>query len=388
MRKQFRRRLAAVMLLAGLVPMLVWAVASWTLADRVLALSLEPLEDVLDRTEDRLQQIDGESPLDHELNDARLQIAQAELGRRALRRLAPWGYFGAVVVSGTLLVVAAIVLARAVSARVERLTESVAHYTRGELGYRAPERAVVRDEIDVLVRQFNEMGAQLEAQRHRLATTEALAAWQEVARTLAHDLKNPLTAMRLSVGRLARGGELVDALQAEIDVLLRMTESFAAFAKLPAPVLKPLELRALIEDVIALYGQGGPVAIALAPGSPVTLHGDPDQLRRALGNLIKNAVEASPPDAAPVDVTLAVQASDVVVTITDHGAGVPEAIEGRRLLRTLGTTKPGGSGQGLPIAAKIVHDHAGSLRLEPAPTGTGACAILRLPLDPQRTAVS
>ena len=377
MRKRFRRRLVVVMLVAGLLPFVVWALASWTLADRVLGISLEPLEEVLDRTDDRLAAVDGDTPLARDLDNARLQLANVELGRRALIRLAPWGYVGVVVLSTVLLAGAALVLARAVSGRVERLTESAGHYARGDLAHRTPERGAIKDEIDVLVRQFNDMGAKLEAQRQRLATTEALAAWQEVARTLAHDLKNPLTAMRLSVGRLARGGELVDALQAEIDVLLRMTESFAAFAKLPAPVPKQLELRALLEDVIAIY-QGGPIAIELAAGPAVELLGDADQLRRAIGNLVKNAVEATPAGGAAVAVALAVDGGDAVVTVADRGAGVAEAIEGGRLLRTLGTTKPGGSGQGLPIAAKIVHDHAGSLRLEPNPGG-GARAVVRMP---------
>ena len=377
------------MLLAGLVPMLLWAIASWVLVDRGLALSLEPLEEVLDRTDDRLAKVDPDSPVQSELDDARLQLAKVELGRRSLRRLAPWGFAAAVAVTGALLVAAAFVLARATSGRVERLTESVAHYARGELGHRTPERPVVTDEIDVLVRQFNEMGAKLEAQQRRLATTEALAAWQQVARTLAHDLKNPLTAMRLSVARLGRSGELVDALQAEIDVLLRMTESFASFAKLPAPVMKPVELRALLEDVIAIYGQAGPVAIELADGPRVEVRGDADQLRRALGNLIKNAVEASPAGGAAVQVALAADASEAVITIADHGSGVAEPIEGRRLLSTLGTTKPTGSGLGLPIAAKIVHEHAGSLRLEPADSvPSGARAVVRLPLGSAEEAVA
>jgi two-component system, NtrC family, nitrogen regulation sensor histidine kinase NtrY len=387
MRKRFRRRLVAVMLLAGLVPMLLWAIASWVLVDRGLGLSLEPLEEVLDRTDERLAKVDPDSPVQGELDDARLQLAKVELGRRSLRRLAPWGFAAAVAVTGALLVAAAFVLARATSGRVERLTESVAHYARGELGHRTPERPVVKDEIDVLVRQFNEMGAKLEAQQRRLATTEALAAWQQVARTLAHDLKNPLTAMRLSVARLGRSGELVDALQAEIDVLLRMTESFASFAKLPAPVMKPVELRALLEDVIAIYGEGGEVAIELAGGPRVEVRGDADQLRRALGNLIKNAVEASPAGGAPVQIAVAADGGDAVITIADHGSGVAEPIEGRRLLSTLGTTKPTGSGLGLPIAAKIVHEHAGSLRLEPVEP-TGARAVLRLPLGGGEEAVA
>jgi two-component system nitrogen regulation sensor histidine kinase NtrY len=166
-------------------------------------------------------------------------------------------------------------------------------------------------------------------------------------------------------------------------VLMRLTASFSDFARLPAPVFRPVELRALVEEVCALYSGGGSEATTLVAfaGAPadVAVHGDADQLRRALGNLVKNALEASPPDAGAVFATVDIEAGEAVVVITDHGPGVPEALDGRRLVRTLGTTKPGGSGLGLPIAAKIVLEHTGTLRLEPAPGG-GTRALVRLPL--------
>ncbi len=366
------------MLAAGLLPVLVWALASWTLADRVLGVSLEPLEEVLDRVDERLAEHGDAAPLRAELTGARLQLAQTELGRRALRRLAPWGLLAVVATSGGLLVIAAVFLGRALSRKLELLADSAASYARGELSHRVPEARSRGDEIDSLIRQFNDMGAQLESQRRRLETSESLAAWQEVARTMAHDLKNPLTAIRLSIARMGRAGELVDALQGELDTLLRMTESFAEFARLPAPVSRPVDLRALLEEVCALYAEGGAVAVELVPGAPAAASGDADQLRRAFGNLIKNALEASPAGGPPVRAELDVQASEVVVAITDHGTGIRAPLDGRQLVQTLGSTKPGGSGLGLPIASKIIHDHAGALRLEPAPAG-GSRAVVRLP---------
>src|SRR5262245_43827586 len=89
---RFRRRLVGVMLGAGLLPVLVWALAAWVLADRVLTISFAPLQDVLDRVDEQLAR-QGDAPqLVGELTDARLQLAQAELGRRSLQRLAPWGF--------------------------------------------------------------------------------------------------------------------------------------------------------------------------------------------------------------------------------------------------------------------------------------------------------
>jgi nitrogen fixation/metabolism regulation signal transduction histidine kinase len=384
-RKRFRRRLVAVMLVAGLLPVVVWALATQALADRVLAVSMEPLEDVLDRVDDHLAGDPAARPLTDELSGQRLQLAQAELARRSLRRLAPWGFLAVVATSATLLVVTALVFGRALSRKLEGLADAAAAYARGDLSRRVAEPRVVADEIDELVQQFNRMGVELEAQRRRLEITESLAAWQDVARTMAHDLKNPLTAIRLSLARLRSQGELVEAVEGELDVLMRLTASFSDFARLPAPVFRPLELRALLEEVCALYSGGASDAAAatvtVTPGAParVAVHGDADQLRRALGNLVKNALEASPPGAAPVAAALAVEGAEAVVAITDRGSGVAEVLDGRRLVRTLGTTKPGGSGLGLPIAAKIVLEHTGTLRLEPAPGG-GTRALLRLPL--------
>src|SRR5262245_7525297 len=214
--RRFRRRLVAVMLGAGLLPFLVWGAASWGLVGRVLSLSLVPLEEVLDRVDETLAREPAHAPLAQEVRDSRLQLSQAELARRSLLRLAPWGFAGVAAVSAALLAAAALVFGRALSGRLERLTEAIAAYARGDLSRRVPEPARAGDELDLVIHQFNEMGEELDAQRRRLEVSEALAAWQEVARVLAHDLKNPLTAMRLSLARLSRAGDVPAARAAEL----------------------------------------------------------------------------------------------------------------------------------------------------------------------------
>ena len=382
----------AVMVAAGLLPFLVWGAASWSLAARVLSLSLVPLEDVLERVDEALGRDPGTTGLAAELRESRLQLAQAELARRSLLRLAPWGFATVASVSAALLAAAALLLGRALSGRLERLTEAIAAYGRGELSRRVPEEPRPGDELDLVIHRFNEMGAELDAQRRRLEVSEALAAWQEVARVLAHDLKNPLTAMRLSLARMSRAGdvpaeraaELVGAMEQELVGLVRLTESFSEFARLPPPHPRPLDLRVVVEEVSRLYRESGAVPVELAPGGPAPIRGDPDQLRRALGNLVKNALEASRAGDAPVRVELAREGDGaLIVTIADGGEGIGEALDGRRLMRSLGTTKPGGSGLGLPAAAKIIHEHGGALRLEPVGGGArGTRAVVRLPARP------
>jgi nitrogen fixation/metabolism regulation signal transduction histidine kinase len=167
-------------------------------------------------------------------------------------------------------------------------------------------------------------------------------------------------------------------LQQELDVLIRMTQSFSDFARLPDPDRRPLDLAALVEEVAALYRDQAPgVVVEVQATSRPTIVGDADQLRRAFGNLIKNALEASG-STGSVEVELRLAAGAVEVVVRDAGKGIAAPIEGGELVRGLGSAKAAGRrGLGLPIAQKIVHDHGGTLRLVPRlPRGTEAVVEL------------
>src|SRR5205085_1709565 len=240
-----------------------------------------------------------------DLSQARVDLLQAELARRSLARLAPWALLAAVGASAALLAAAAVALGRALSRPVECLAKGMLRVAAGDLSVRVPEEGG-EDELRLLVRQFNRMTAELEAQRERLQLTEELAAWQAVARGLAHELKNPLTAMRMAVARVARldsqpAIESAELLGEQIDVLLRMTESFSQFARLPVPRKVQVDLAELLQETSTLYSGGAPVPVECV-SDPLPLEGDPDQLRRAFGNLIKNALEASHPGDGAVEI--------------------------------------------------------------------------------------
>jgi len=381
-RRPFRRRLLAVMLAAGLLPLLGGGLVAGLGLSRMLSLSLAPLDPLLERA----QRTAPDPALARDLSQARLDLLQAELARRSLAHLAPWALLGAVAISGLVLAAAAVALGSALSGPVERLARGMMRVAEGDLAHRLPEEGRA-DELGLLVREFNRMTSELEAQRARLQLTEELAAWQSVARGLAHELKNPLTAMRLAIARVARldsqpAVESAQLLGEQIDVLLRMTESFSQFAKLPAPRKVPVDLADLLRETSSLYSGGAPVPIECS-ADPLRLDGDPDQLRRAFGNLIKNALEASRPGDGPVEVTARADGQKARVLVRDRGAGIPARLDGAQLLRSLGTTKPQGSGLGLPIAQKIVHEHGGTLLLEPR-EGRGAQAVVELPLGGER----
>ena len=376
--RRFRTRLLAVMLAAGLLPLAGGGLVVGFGLSRMLSLSLGRLDPLLERA----QKAARDPALSRELSQARVDLLQAELARRSLARLAPWALLAAIGASAALLVAAAMALGRALSMPVERLARGMLQVAAGDLSVRIPEGG--EDELGVLVRQFNRMTAELEAQRKRLQLTEELAAWQTVARGLAHELKNPLTAMRMAVARVARLGsppaaESAQLLGEQIDVLLRMTESFSQFARLPAPHKISVDLAELLRETSTLYSGGSPVPVECVT-DPLRLDGDPDQLRRAFGNLIKNALEASRPGDGPVEIEAREHAGKARVLVRDRGAGIRARLDGAQLLRSLGTTKPQGSGLGLPIAQKIVHEHGGTLVLEPR-EGRGAQAVVELPLS-------
>ncbi|MCP3162857.1 sensor histidine kinase [Myxococcus qinghaiensis] len=393
---RFRRRLLAVMLLAGLVPLVLLGIVAQGALERVLSVSVAPVEAVLD---DVSLDLERRGLPRGSLDEARLHLAQAELTRRALVRRVPAFITVLVLVSGCVLAVAAVLLGRALTRPVTTLTEGMWAYARGDLSVRLPATDPPRDELQFLLGQFNRMGQELVAQRERLKSAEQIAAWQDVARSLAHELKNPLTAMKLSLARLSRAdtGSAADAtrvtesvalLQEEVELLMRMTQSFSTFARLPAPRFQDVPLRPLLSEIRALYAETSPVPVELLPGPDVSLRADPDGLRRLFGNLVKNAAEASTEGAPPVRIALEAATEHTVrITVTDGGSGVSAVLEGAALTRGLFSTKPEGSGLGLPISQKITHEHGGTLRLEPAPGG-GTLARVELPFLPPSLPVS
>jgi two-component system nitrogen regulation sensor histidine kinase NtrY len=386
--RRFRRRVLGVVLAAAVAPLLVWGLAARSLFEGALSLA-PPLESLVGRAADAVERAGHDPALESDLRAAELSLAQAELARRRLRQRLP-GYFLAALGASALAVAAAAwLLGRRLSRPVEALAEGMSRFAQGDLDHEVRVPGGRGDEIDFLARELNGMGRELSAQRARLQVTEQLAAWRDVARAMAHDLKNPLTAMRMALGRLGRPGrteeasaESVSLLQQEVDVLIRLTSSFSDFAKLPEPVRRPLDLAGLIEEVAGLYREQAPGVEVRASERP-TILGDADQLRRALGNLVKNALEASGASGGAVEIlVLARGGGPVQVLVRDAGVGIPKVIEGGELVRGLGSTKAEGRrGLGLPIAQKIFHDHGGRLRLVPrSPRGTEA--LVELPAAP------
>jgi two-component system, NtrC family, nitrogen regulation sensor histidine kinase NtrY len=384
--RRFRRRVLLVLLVAAAAPLVGWGLVTSSLIQGALRLA-PPLEALIAQSAEQLERVRGQEALVEDLRAAELRLVQAELARRRVSDRLRRDFLLALAATLVTVAGAAWLVGRRLSRPVEALADGIARYARGELDHevRVPARG---DELDFLARELNGMARELSAQRARLQVTEQLAAWREVARTMAHDLKNPLTAMRMALARLTRPGrgeaalvEAVSLLQQELEMLIRMTQSFSDFARLPDPQRRPLDLAALVEEVAALYrGQAPAAGLQVRAALRPTVVGDPDQLRRAFGNLVKNALEAGGGEDGPVQIELRPGGpGSVEIVVRDAGKGIAGPIEGLELVRGLASAKATGRrGLGLPIAQKIVHDHGGRLRLVPrAPRGTEAVVELQ-----------
>ncbi len=225
----------------------------------------------------------------------------------------------------------------------------------------------------------------------QLVQAQRDAAWGEVARRLAHEIKNPLTPIQLSAERLQV--KLADRLdEASRATLVRSTETiinqvaalkglvdaFSQYAKLPAPRIEPLDLNALIKEVAVLYEGHRPVSLNLAEGLP-PVAGDPALIRQLLHNLLKNADEALVDVAEPrVEVATRRVEAGVEMCVADNGPGFPEQLF-NRLFEPYATTKAKGTGLGLAVVRKIVEEHHGVIEVRNA-EGGGARVCVTLPL--------
>jgi nitrogen fixation/metabolism regulation signal transduction histidine kinase len=227
-----------------------------------------------------------------------------------------------------------------------------------------------------------------------LADAQRDAAWAEVARRLAHEIKNPLTPIQLSAERLAV--KLSGKLDApEEEVLLRgtqtivtqvaamkhMVDDFAIYARQPRPGrMQPVDINALLLDVLGLYENLRPhVSLKLVDDNPI-IQGEPTRLRQVFHNLLQNAVDAQADSPTPAyDIAVEIRGSELALSIGDRGSGFPKDMI-RRAFEPYVTTKAKGTGLGLAIVKKIVEEHHGRVTVENRPQ-KGALVTLYFPLE-------
>ncbi|HWW60134.1 MAG TPA: ATP-binding protein [Thermoanaerobaculia bacterium] len=201
----------------------------------------------------------------------------------------------------------------------------------------------------------------------QLVQAQKLAAWNEAARRIAHEIKNPLTPIQLSAERMARKfgsaeptiAEGCRTIVTEVGQLKRMVDEFARFARMPAVHLRHAQLADILQQAAILYRDVKPnVTVSVEVDDDIELLVDPEQIRRAVGNLLKNAVEAT--EAGEIRVSARRAPHRVVIEVADPGRGVPDT-DKEKLFLPYFSTKRRGTGLGLAIVHRIVRDHDGQI---------------------------
>jgi two-component system, NtrC family, nitrogen regulation sensor histidine kinase NtrY len=289
----------------------------------------------------------------------------------------------------------AIVLSTWAAARVTRPVEQLAQAAQEVAAGNWNAQVDVRgkDELALLAESFNRMTAELLAQKERLVQAERVAAWRELARRLAHELKNPLFPLQLTVENLIRARqnnpeqfeevfrEGSQTLLAEISNLKGIIGRFSEFSKMPQPHLQPVQVNDVIRGVMQLFqaqlSENGKIKTELVLDSSIgPISADGELLHRAISNLVLNAMDAMP-EGGTLTLRTYGKNGSVTIEVADTGSGLkPEECE--RVFTPYYTNKQHGTGLGLAIVQSVVSDHGGTIRVQ-SDAGRGATFVIELP---------
>jgi signal transduction histidine kinase len=281
-------------------------------------------------------------------------------------------------------------MAERIADPVRRLTRATRRIASGDFDERVAVRS--QDELRRLVDAFNSMASELKAQRTQLERTHRLEAWAEMARQVAHEIKNPLTPIQLSAEHLRRvhadrGKPLGDVLEGcvtsilgQVRLLRQISSEFSSFASSPTARVAPVDLPELVAEVVDPYRTGLEGRVRIDNRIPSTLPRvlvDRTLIARALSNIVENALHAMP-GTGSVTLTSDVTPGTVVLRVQDTGVGMDEEAL-TRVFEPYFSTKATGTGLGLPIARRNVELSGGAIVVE-SEKGVGTAVVLRLPV--------
>ncbi|NVB84757.1 MAG: HAMP domain-containing protein [Kofleriaceae bacterium] len=295
------------------------------------------------------------------------------------------GALGAVVLTG-------LFVARRTARDLDRLVEGSLAASRGDLDHRVPVRS--KDEVGAVAAAFNFMMEDLKTSKEKLVIAERIAAWQDIARRLAHEIKNPLTPIQMAMDTLRKSWkkqhpsfeeileESTRTVLEEADRLKKIVAEFSDFARMPKPELARIDLNEVVRYSLSLYQGAVKVDSNLAPDVP-EIDGDKGQLQQVLLNLVENARDAlgKREDGRILVTTKRGEANDrLFLVVEDNGPGVPPELKDK-VFAPYFTTKQakGGTGLGLAIVHRIVSDHGGRITISDA-RDRGARFTIELPL--------
>ncbi len=276
---------------------------------------------------------------------------------------------------------------------IAHLEEAINHVIEGDYTYRILPHS--KDDLANLVNSFNYMVSELELSRTSLVHTEKVTAWQEIAQRMAHEIKNPLTPIKLSAQRILKKYKsspdsmdtilepAVDAIIKEVENLTELLSQFKDFARMPTPVMEEIQLKNLITEVSLLYSESYSFITMNFEGlEDIKLKGDKGQIQRVFSNLISNSFEAITETGTVTIRTELVRKGNTHycrILITDTGSGIDPDIK-KYIFNPYFTTKKGGTGLGLPIVERIITDHKGIIWYESELT-VGTTFFIELPME-------
>jgi two-component system nitrogen regulation sensor histidine kinase NtrY len=248
------------------------------------------------------------------------------------------------------------------------------------------------DEIGELVKEYNKKVAELQKNAEALAKSERESAWREMAKQVAHEIKNPLTPMKLSIQHLSRSVKLADeeselklqrvtkSLIEQIDALTKIANEFSNFAKMPKAKEIELDLSEVLKNTVSVFAEYDEHTLDLNidPMETPIIWADKDLLLRVFNNLIKNAIQSIAPGVdGKIDITLTETKTNYLVSIKDNGVGIQES-ERDRIFVPYFTTKSKGTGLGLAMSKQIVEGMNGEIWFE-SEVGVGTTFFLSFP---------
>ena len=282
----------------------------------------------------------------------------------------------------------ALVLANALSKPLRDLSGAARSVGKGDLDIVLKARS--NDEVGDLIRSFNEMTTELKASRANLARAERELAWKEMAKQVAHEIKNPLTPIKLSIQHLVQAyrqgakdfGDILQRVSQtvieQIDVLTRIASEFSNFARMPERKFERVDIGRLLKDTIDLFTEVQEVEFRFrTPDVPAIVVADKDELRRVFINIVRNSVQAMEGKGV-VAIDMNVQNQICSIRITDTGGGIPEEIRSR-VFQPNFSTKTDGMGLGLAITQKVIEDLNGTISLK-SKVGQGTTVEMSIPL--------
>ncbi len=311
---------------------------------------------------------------------------QADIDERLTRRNV--FLYGTYAFAALISLLASTLFANQISAPIRRLKMAARRIAVGSLDVDL--RNDRKDELGDLERAFAQMTSDLRRTQEEMIRTNRELAWKEMAKQVAHEIKNPLTPIKLSIQHLRRAYEdgvkefdqilsqVSDTVLAQIETLSRIASEFSRFARMPARFVEPLDAREVIREAQNLFRQHEGLHFELDLGEqPCVINADREELRRALINIIRNSVQAME-ERGTLSIRAAMKGRDVEILIRDTGPGIPEAVR-RRLFEPNFSTKTDGMGLGLAIVKKIINDLGGTVSVE-STMGKGTTVAICIPV--------